>query len=155
MDYRFVDVMMKRSIQYLLVCVCWIGLNACSFTNNSPLQIEVVGENYEWSTRYAGNDGLLHTQDDIICSGDIYVPVNETIQIHLTSKDNMYFWFLDEYKQKGLAMLDRVELLNFETARVGKFPIEADQFCGFAHESLQINFVVVNQEKFKQQLLKM
>ncbi|MGB0522769.1 MAG: hypothetical protein ACPGJS_07405 [Flammeovirgaceae bacterium] len=142
------------SLQYIIfIMMCVIG-SSCQPKDTPPFIIEVVGENYEWIIRYAGTDGLLHTADDKIGSGAIYAPANSPVQIHLTSRDNLYFWFLNEFDQKGLAMIDREELLTFKTNGVGEFPVEADQFCGFSHESLHINFVVLESEEFMQQIQK-
>ena len=120
---------------------------SCQF-KTAPTLIEVVGEAYTWHIRYAGKDGKLHTADDVLEEGDIYAPENRAVQISLSSRDNLYFLFLNEFQQKGLALIDREELLLFETGQEGSFPIVADQMCGFSHESLHIQFHVIGQEEF-------
>ena len=42
-----------------------------------PPLVEVTGRQFEWRMRYAGEDGVIGTLDDIHTVNDLHVPVNE------------------------------------------------------------------------------
>jgi len=127
-------------------------LSSCNHTL-SHVQIEVSGENYVWKSRHAGADGKLHTTDDIIEEGDISIPANCTVELAITSQDNLYFWTIDAFDKRALALKGRLDKVEIDANGEGVFPIDAGQMCGYSHESLKNNLVAISQEAYLRDFL--
>ena len=136
-------------LKYLIIILVGYLLSGCNQSSDIPLKVAIVGDNYLWKVCYAGQDGILLSQDDIILNGDLYLPDNHKVEVYLSSKDNFYFWIAEDFQLKGLAQKNQVEKLTFETSAKGVFKVEADPMCGFSHESLEMKIVVVDEEQFQ------
>jgi heme/copper-type cytochrome/quinol oxidase subunit 2 len=47
---------------------------------------------YECRVSYAGADGRLGTRDDLHVAGELYVPLDQDVTIHLTADDGPHRW---------------------------------------------------------------
>ncbi|MFD2895238.1 cytochrome c oxidase subunit II [Sphingobacterium arenae] len=84
----------------------------------SAIQIEVLGEQFQWQVRYPGNDGTFgkrnyklttpmnsygidfadkHAWDDIQGS-DIVIPVNKSVRFHIISKDIIHSFYIPDFR---------------------------------------------------------
>lgn len=84
----------------------------------SALQIEVMGEQFQWQVRYPGTDGEFgkrnyklttatnsygidfndkHAWDDVQAS-DIVIPVNRSVRFHIISKDIIHSFFIPDFR---------------------------------------------------------
>ena len=107
-----------------------------------PLEIEVTGADYQWHIRYPGNDGLLHSDDDILALRHVHLPSSTPVKIHLKSRDFIYAFRVPELKQSQMAIPDLDFALDFKTPAPGLFQLKGDQMCGFAHPDLIGELVV-------------
>ena len=86
------------------------------------IEIEAVGQQYQWEIRYPGEDGKLGTRnyklidpatnnigmdftdekthDDLIISGDFYLPVGQKVRVRITSKDVLHNFYLPHHRVK-------------------------------------------------------
>lgn len=84
----------------------------------SAVQIEVLGEQFQWQVRYPGSDGVFgkrnykmttptnsygidfndkHAWDDIQGS-DIVIPVNKSVRFHIISKDIIHSFYIPDFR---------------------------------------------------------
>ncbi|MEN5378049.1 cytochrome c oxidase subunit II [Sphingobacterium kitahiroshimense] len=84
----------------------------------SALQIEVLGEQFAWSVRYPGSDGVIgkrnykmttptnpygidfndKTSWDDIQGSDIVIPVNKSVRFHIISKDIIHSFYIPDFR---------------------------------------------------------
>lgn len=84
----------------------------------SAIQVEVLGEQFQWQIRYPGADGVIgkrnykmttpmnsygidfndkHAWDDIQAS-DIVIPVNKSVRFHIISKDIIHSFYIPDFR---------------------------------------------------------
>ena len=61
---------------------------------------EVTGRQFQWLIRYPGEDGKLHTADDVHRINDLHFVKDEPALIHLQSKDVIHSFFLPQLRIK-------------------------------------------------------
>lgn len=84
----------------------------------SALQVEVLGEQFQWHVRYPGADGKIGKRNykltsptngygidfndknswDDIRGGDIVIPVNKSVRFHIISKDIIHSFFIPDFR---------------------------------------------------------
>jgi cytochrome c oxidase subunit 2 len=86
--------------------------------NNKPIQIEVISEQFKWSIRYPGSDGIvgqrnyklttssntlgidfkdLKSRDDLMAD-EMVIPVNKPIKLLLGSKDVIHSFYMPHFR---------------------------------------------------------
>ncbi len=84
----------------------------------SALQIEVLGEQFQWNVRYPGTDGVIGKRNykmttptnpygidfndknswDDIQGSEIWLPVNKPVRFHIVSKDIIHSFFIPDFR---------------------------------------------------------
>ncbi|WDF68176.1 cytochrome c oxidase subunit II [Sphingobacterium oryzagri] len=84
----------------------------------SALQVEVLGEQFQWQVRYPGNDGVIGKRNykmttptnsygidfndknawDDIQASDIVLPVNKSVRFHIISKDIIHSFYIPDFR---------------------------------------------------------
>ncbi|MVZ64868.1 cytochrome c oxidase subunit II [Sphingobacterium sp. DK4209] len=84
----------------------------------SALQIEVLGEQFQWTVRYPGNDGQIGKRNyklttptnsygidfndksswDDVKGDEIVIPVNKPVRFHIMSKDIIHSFFIPDFR---------------------------------------------------------
>ncbi len=84
----------------------------------SAIQIEVMGEQFQWQVRYPGNDGVIGKRNyklttptnsygidfndqsswDDIQASDIVIPVNKSVRFHIISKDIIHSFYIPDFR---------------------------------------------------------
>ncbi len=84
----------------------------------SAIQIEVLGEQFKWSVRYAGTDGIIGKRNyklttatnpygidfndksswDDIEGSDIVIPVGKSVRFHIISKDIIHSFYIPDFR---------------------------------------------------------
>jgi cytochrome c oxidase subunit II len=136
--------------------------------------IEVVGEQWRWSYRYAGEDGALGRADNrlvtpqnalgldmsdpaslddrLAVGGPMYLPVNTPVLLRIRSKDVLHSFFVPQFRLKMDAVPGMVTDMWFTPTRTGEFQNLCAEFCGIGHYAMVGRVVVVEQEEFEQWL---
>ena len=76
------------------------GRTSSSTCPTDALQIDVTGEQFSWTIRYAGADGKMGTPDDIVSLNQLHFPVGKPVVATLRSKDVIHSFFLPEFRVK-------------------------------------------------------
>lgn len=84
----------------------------------SAIQVEVLGEQFQWQIRYPGNDGVIGKRNyklttptnsygidfndqgswDDIQASDIVIPVNKSVRFHIISKDIIHSFYIPDFR---------------------------------------------------------
>jgi len=113
------------------------------------MEVEVTGEQFAWNIRYAGADGMLNTADDITTLNQLHLPVNETILIHLKSKDVLHSFFVPQFRMKQDAVPGLTTRMWLKAVEGGNFEIVCAELCGLGHYRMRGFLVVEPRETFE------
>ncbi|WP_246172318.1 cytochrome c oxidase subunit II [Sphingobacterium hotanense] len=84
----------------------------------SALQVEVLGEQFQWTVRYPGNDGVIGKRNyklttptnsygidfndksswDDVKGDEIVIPVNKPVRFHILSKDIIHSFYIPDFR---------------------------------------------------------
>ena len=133
--------MTKSCIPLVLVLSCFSG--SCRHAENRPpLELRVVGSDYQWHITYPGSDGVLGTADDKQALRHVHVPSQTRVEMSLTSEDLIYAFRVKALKLNQMAVPDIVFPLSFQTGDPASYALMGDQMCGYSHDSLIGDFIV-------------
>ena len=102
-----------------------------------PPTVEVTGRQFEWRLRYPGNDGKLHTPDDIFRVNDLHLPVGEKALLVAKSEDVLHSFFLPNFRVKQDVVPGMKQHIWFTPTRTGKFDIVCAELCGWGHYKMK------------------
>jgi cytochrome c oxidase subunit 2 len=102
----------------------------------TALALEVTGTDYQWTVRYPGPDGRLHSDDDVIDRRDLHLPAGADVTITLGSTDFVYRFGLPDYGIRAMAVPDVPFSVRFTPTVPGVGRLLGDEMCGYAHPSL-------------------
>lgn len=132
--------------------------------------VEAVGQQWQWSFRYPGKDGVLGAaavkhitpenqlgldpldpfgRDDIVIEGnELHLPVDRPVKVILRSKDVLHDFYVPEFRAK----MDLVPGITTyfwmtPTAR-GQFGILCAELCGVGHHEMRGTVVVDSASDF-------
>jgi cytochrome c oxidase subunit 2 len=106
--------------------------------------IQVLGQQYEWSFRYAGKDGKFGTEDDIITIGNLHLPVHKKVVLKMSSKDVIHSPFLPHLRVKQDVLPGFMTKVWFEADRVALWDIKAKKAVFIKTEELAGKNIVVD-----------
>jgi heme/copper-type cytochrome/quinol oxidase subunit 2 len=116
------------------------------------LRLRVTGHNFQWRIQYAGADGQLDTDDDLIAAQHLHLPVNSIVEVDLRSEDYAYTFFLPHLDLIETAILDDPFVLRFETDEPGRHELLGSQMCGYTHPLLLGDVVIHTRAGFNEWL---
>jgi cytochrome c oxidase subunit 2 len=127
-------------------------------------EFEVVGQQWNWTYRFPGEDGVLGDtavsfmtidnpfgidpedesgQDDVlIFDNEVHLPVGQPIKALLRSKDVLHDFAVPQFRVKMDLVPGMVTYLWFEPSRTGNFDLLCEELCGLAHHTMRGNVVV-------------
>ena len=114
----------------------------------ADLEIEVTAEQFAWNIRYAGPDGQLNTTDDLATINQMHLPVNQTVLIHLKSKDVIHSFFVPQFRMKQDAVPGLTGRLWLSATKTGNFEIACAELCGLGHYRMRGFLVIETPEAF-------
>ena len=166
----------------LLTALCcmyiWMAVTAqhlwarSRYAGPSPeaMQVEVVGEQFQWYFRYPGADAAfgptrpelanaaegnplgLNPQDtrsrDDIVSSVLVLPAGREVDLRLRSLDVIHGLFIPGMRLKENAVPGLVLHVHFTPTTPGTYPILCSQVCGLGHARMQAVLSVVSPAEF-------
>jgi cytochrome c oxidase subunit 2 len=117
-----------------------------------PPLAEVRGRQFEWRIRYAGRDGVLHTEDDIHGVNDLHVPVDELVVLQITSEDVLHSFFLPNVRLKQDVIPGMVQFVWFKPLQQGEYDIVCAELCGWGHYKMKGRLTVDSPPRFRRWL---
>jgi len=133
-------------------------------------EFEVVGQQWHWSFRFPGEDGVMGTtdarlmsdenpfgmnpedpngQDDVlIFNSEVHLPLDVPVKALLRAKDVLHDFAVPQFRVKMDMVPGLVSYIWLTPTRPGTFDILCMELCGIAHFTMRGKVVVETQEKF-------
>jgi cytochrome c oxidase subunit 2 len=133
--------------------------------------IEIVGQQWQWSFRLPGPDGKLGTsdarlvssdnplgvsredpkaQDDVIIEGgELRLPMGKPVKALLRSVDVIHNFYVPEIRAKMDMVPGQVSYIWFTPTRTGTFEILCAELCGLGHPQMRGTLVVQEQKDYQ------
>lgn len=132
--------------------------------------IEIVGQQWQWSYRLPGKDGRLGAtdarfvsadnplginpsdpagRDDLVITGDdLHLPVGKPVKVLLRSIDVVHDFYVPEFRVKMDMMPGMVTYFWFTPTKTGTFDALCAAFCGIAHPYMRSKVVVQSETDY-------
>ena len=133
--------------------------------------IEVVGQQWNWSFRYPGKDGVMGTsnvrlinddnpfglnpddpngRDDVLVDGDdLHLPLGAPVKVLLRSIDVLHDFYVPQFRAKMDMVPGLVTYFWLTPTRPGTFDILCFELCGIGHHAMRGSVVVEAKEDFE------
>lgn len=133
--------------------------------------VEVLGQQWNWSYRFPGNDGALGKTDthlvslenpfgmepgdpagadDVLVAGnEVHLPLNQPVKMLLRSKDVNHQFAVPQFRVKMDMVPGMVTYFWLTPTRTGSFDALCEQLCGLAHFAMRGRVVVDEPDQFK------
>jgi cytochrome c oxidase subunit 2 len=137
-------------------------------------EVEVVGQQWQWSYRLPGEDGRLGTsdikwvtpenplgvnpndpngQDDVVIEADdLHLPMNKPVKVLLRSIDVLHDFYVPEFRAKMDIVPGMVTYFWFTPIRTGTFDALCAELCGVGHGFMRGTVVVDNENDYQEWL---
>lgn len=134
-------------------------------------EIEAVGQQWRWSYRFPGADGVFgttdisnmsvknpfginpedpHGQDDILVNnGEVHIPIDKPVKFLLRSKDVLHDFAVAEFRVKMDLVPGMVTYLWLTPTKTGTYDILCEELCGLAHYAMRGSVVVDEENDFQ------
>lgn len=132
--------------------------------------IRVMGRQFNWMVHYPGTDGVFGKQDptlataadpfgvdrkgdtngvdDIVVQGNLVVPVNRYVVVHLTALDVIHSFAIPTMRVCQDAIPGLSIPTWFKPTKEGEYRITCAQLCGNSHYGMYATLKVVSQAEF-------
>jgi cytochrome c oxidase subunit II len=148
----------------------WFKYATVPAADFTPLEIRVVAEQFAWNIHYPGPDrkfgattaSLIHAanplgidradanaRDDIGLLNVLTVPLGRPIIVHLTSRDVVHSFTLNEMRVRQDATPGLVVRTWFTPTVIGRWEIACSQLCGLGHYRMRGEFAVLSAEEWE------
>jgi cytochrome c oxidase subunit II len=134
-------------------------------------EIEVVGQQWQWSFRLPGKNGRLGTadiryvspnnplglnprdlsgQDDIVIEGgELHLPLGKPVKAALRSLDVVHDFYVPEFRARMNLVPGMVTYFWFTPTRTGTFEILCAAYCGVGHPMMRGKVVVDSETAYQ------
>ncbi|MCC8404866.1 c-type cytochrome [Paraburkholderia sp. MMS20-SJTN17] len=171
----------NRRLEWWLIGVTSVGVAAllapglfvyADFVRPPPhvLQMEVLGQQWQWRFRFAGPGGKLGTTDVRYISDDnpfglnpgdpngrdnylidapeVHLPLNRPIQVLTRSRDVLHDFYVPPFRARMNMVPGMVTTFWFTPTKAGRYDILCAQLCGIGHANMRGVVVVEDQASF-------
>jgi len=134
-------------------------------------EVEVMGQQWQWSFRYPGEDGLLGTtdarlitpenpfginpedpngQDDVLVEADdMHLPTGAPLKFLMRSIDVLHNFYVPEFRAKMDMVPGMVTYIWLTPTRDGTYDIICAELCGVGHHIMRGVVVVEGPDEFQ------
>ncbi|HEX7934042.1 MAG TPA: c-type cytochrome [Paraburkholderia sp.] len=175
----------NRRLEWWLIGLTTVGVAAllapglfvyADFVRPPPnvLQMEVLGQQWQWRFRFAGPGGKLGTTDVRYISNDnpfglnpgdpngrdnylietpeVHLPLNRPIQVLTRSLDVLHDFYVPPFRARMNMVPGMVTTFWFTPTKAGRYDILCAQLCGIGHSNMRGVVVVEDEASFSRWL---
>lgn len=133
--------------------------------------VEAVGQQWQWTYRFPGNDGILGTADGklitpdnpfgvnpndprglddvLIEDSELHLPIGGPIKVALRSKDVLHDFFVPQFRAKMDLVPGLVTYFWFTPTKLGEYEILCAELCGVGHYTMRGTVIIDEDEAFQ------
>jgi len=134
-------------------------------------EVEVVAQQWFWSYRLPGDDGILgivdnrlinsdnplgidpddpNGQDDVVIEGDeLHLRIGVPVKMLLRSVDVLHDYYVPEFRAKMDMVPGMVTFFWFEPTRIGEFEVLCAELCGVGHAFMRGAVFIDTEEQYQ------
>jgi cytochrome c oxidase subunit 2 len=134
-------------------------------------EFEAMGQQWQWSFRYPGNDGMLgktdprninaenpfgldpndpNGLDDVLVEGDdAHLPLDKPVKVLLRSIDVLHDFYVPQFRAKMDMVPGMITYFWVTPTRTGTFEILCFELCGTGHYAMRSAVVVEGQSDYE------
>jgi len=134
------------------------------------MEVEAVGQQWNWSFRLPGADGALgstdarlvdsdnplgvnpadpRSHDDlVVTSGELHLPIGKPVKVLLRSIDVLHDFYVPQIRAKMDLVPGIVSSLWFTPTKIGEYEILCAAFCGIGHPQMRGKMIVETEADF-------
>jgi cytochrome c oxidase subunit 2 len=134
-------------------------------------EFEVLGQQWQFTFRLPGADGVLGTsdarnvspenpfglnpndlnaQDDVLIeSGELHLPIDRPVKVLLRSIDVLHDFYVPEFRAKMDMVPGMVTYFWFTPTRTGTFDVLCFELCGIGHYAMRAAVVVEEESAYQ------
>lgn len=148
----------------------WLTRSTLPDPASTPFEVRVVAEQFAWNIHYPGPDGQFGPtsnalisatnplgidrrtatgRDDIGLQNLLTVPVGRPVIVHLSSRDVVHSFTLNEMRVRQDATPGLLVRTWFTPTTVGQWDIACSQLCGLGHYRMRGSFSVVTDDQWR------
>jgi cytochrome c oxidase subunit 2 len=125
-----------------IAIVSAIVLHDNGTTVPGELRVAVTAQQFTWSFKY------LNGPAKGVVSPDLYLPIDRSVQLEITSIDVLHSFWVPEFRQKQDAVPGRVNPLKITPDKLGTYPVVCTELCGLGHALMRRRAIVLSQADF-------
>jgi cytochrome c oxidase subunit 2 len=107
------------------------------------VHIKVEGFQWEWTFLYL-SEGIFVAGKTLVQPAVMELPVNEPVEIELTSRDVIHSFFVPDLLFKRDAIPGRTSTFTFTPTQLGTYHSQCAEFCGLWHSRMTFDVNVVS-----------
>ncbi|MFO1464482.1 MAG: cytochrome c oxidase subunit II [bacterium] len=115
-------------------------------------KILVKGKQFVWDITHAGPDGKLGTADDKQTMNQLYVPVDQVVEVDLQSEDVIHSFWIPNMRFKQDVVPGRSIKGWFKAIKTGDYKIGCAELCGVGHGNMGGWIHVLSAENYQKWL---
>lgn len=141
---------------------------------SNALQVEVLGQQWQWRFRFPGASGKLGRssvslvsaanpfgidprdplgQDNILINNnELHLPLNQPVNMLLRSQDVLHDFYVPPFRARMNMVPGMVTSFWFTPNKVGRYEVLCAQLCGVGHANMRGYVVVEDMASFKRWL---
>lgn len=171
----------SKKLETWLTIITTIGISAmlapglivwADYVNvpEDAVEVEAVGQQWYWTFRLPGEDGLLgksdithisyenplgvdpedpNGQDDVIIENDeVHMVIDQPVKLLLRSVDVLHDFYVPQFRAKMDLVPGIVSYFWFIPTRTGTFEIICAEYCGIGHSVMRGKVIVDEEEDY-------
>lgn len=111
--------------------------------------VRVISQQWAWTFKHAGADGILDTADDIIKINELHIQKGVAYRYILQSRDVMHSFSIPVFRLKQDAIPGRDIYGWFEANQTGEWDIQCAEMCGVAHGIMGARIFIKDEAEHK------
>ena len=128
--------------------------------------VEAIGQQWRWSYRYPGVDGVLGTVDtrNINASNpfglnpddpngqddpEVHLPIGGPVKLTLRSKDVLHDFYVPQIRAKMDLVPGMITYFWFTPTKIGEYDVLCAELCGSGHYNMRSRMVVEEEADFQ------
>ncbi|MCW3010835.1 MAG: coxB [Solirubrobacterales bacterium] len=144
-----VEVVWTALPAILLVALCTYAFVVLQDIEEAPAQaaapemvVDVYGEQFAWTFKYAGTDGKE------VNTTQLYLPKDRSVKFDVHSKDVIHDFWVPAFRMKVDAVPGVTTNYRVTPTKIGRFPVVCAELCGLGHAYMRQTVTVMEPAAF-------